>query len=111
MTKNELDAVAYAVRSKRKKKGKNKGYKYTYTTVWSGRVSRGEYASILRENDPREYGFFLCKLERFDFTEDRWWDTPSYREEAIRSYRDKIKSIRMLYGLSKSEVAEFMRVG
>lgn len=110
MTKKELDGIAYAVHTTKKKKGANKGYKYTYTTVWSGAMTRREYLSRLAEIDRKECGLFLCKLEHSDFTSDRYWDVPDYRDEAIRNYRERIKSIRMQYGLSKSEVSGFMRV-
>lgn len=110
MTIKELNGVAYAIRTTKKKKGANKGYKYTYEMVWSGRMTRREYLNRLEEIDRHKCGLFLCKLEHFDFTDDRWWDVPNYRDEAIKSYRERIKSIRLQYGLSKSEVSEFMRV-
>lgn len=110
MTINELNGVAYAIHTKAKKKGAGKGYKYTHTTVWSDRITRREYLNRLEEIDRRECGLFLCKVERDDFNGDRYWDVPDYREQAIRSYRERIKTIRMQYGLSKSEVSEFMRV-
>lgn len=110
MTKKELDGVAYAIHTTKKKKGANKGYKYTYTKVWSGAMTRKEYLIKFAEIDLRECGLFLCDIEHRDFTEDRYWDIPDYRDEAIRGYRERIKSIRLKYGLSKSEVACFMRV-
>lgn len=111
MTIKELNGVAYAIHTQKKKKGANKGYKYTYTKVWSGAMTRAEYLSKLADIDRRECGLFLCKVEWNDFKEDRWWDVPSYRDEAVKSYRERIKAIRMQYGLSKSDVARFMRVG
>lgn len=110
MTKQELNRVAYATRTKRKKKGAEKGYKNTYTLVWSGAMTRREYLDRLAEIDRRECGVFLCRLEAEDFRGDRFWDIDGYREEAIRAYRERIKQIRLTYGLSKSEVADFMRV-
>ena len=110
MTLNELNGVAYAIHTQKKKKGAGKGYKYTYETVWSGRITRKEYLNQLEEIDPKECGLFLCKVEHADFTEDRFWDMPGYRDEAIRNYRERIKAIRLNYGLSKSEVSKFMRV-
>lgn len=102
--------MAYAIHTKRKSKGAGKGYKNTYEKVWSDRMTRREYLNRLEEIDPRACGLFLCRVEHDDFTSDRYWDVPDYRDEAIRSYRDKIKSIRLQYGLSKSEVSGFMRV-
>ena len=61
-------------------------------------------------SDPRGFALFLCKMTRSDFVSDRWWDVPSYRDEAIREYRGRIKAIRVKYGLSKSEVSDYMRV-
>lgn len=110
MTVKELNGVAYAIRTTKKKKGANKGYKYTYESVWSGAITRREYLNRLEEIDRRECGLFLCRLERNDFTDDRYWDVPGYRDEAIKTYRERIKSIRLRYGLSQSEVSEFMRV-
>lgn len=110
MTKRELDRVAFATHTTKKAKGTNKGYKYTHTIVWSGAMTRKEYLDKYAEIDRHGCGIFLCKIEQDDFTTDRWWDVPSYRDEAIRDYRDRIKSIRLNYGLTKSEVSEFMRV-
>lgn len=110
MTIHELNGVAYAIRTEKKKKGANKGYKYTYTKVWSDRMTRREYLNHYAEIDPHGCGLFLCRLEQNEMNDDRYWDVPSYRDEAIKSYRERIKSIRMRYGLSKSEVSEFMRV-
>ena len=110
MTKKDLDGIAYAIHTTKKKKGANKGYKYSYERVGSGAMSRAEYLKRLAEIDRKECGLFLCGVERFNFTEDKWWDIPSYRDEAIKSYRERIKGIRMQYGLSKSDVTKFMRV-
>lgn len=111
MSRRELDGAAYATHASKKKKGVDKGYKYTYTTVWSGTMSQREYLDKLNEIDPRTCGLFLCEVEQSVFTSDRYWDVPSYRDEAIRHYRDRIKAIRLKHGLSKSDVTEFMRVG
>lgn len=110
MTIQELNGVAYAIRTTKKKKGAGKGYKYTYESVWSGAITRREYLNRMEDIDRRECGLFLCKLEQSDFTDDRYWDVPDYRDEAIKSYRERIKSIRLKYGLSKSEVSDYMRV-
>lgn len=110
MTIKELNRVAYAIHTTKKKKGANKGYKYTYESVWSGAMTRREYLNRLEEIDAKECGLFLCRLEQTEFQDDRWWDMPTYRDEAIKSYRGRIKAIRLRYGLSQSEVSEFMRV-
>lgn len=110
MTIKELNRVAYAIHTTKKKKGANKGYKYTYTSVWSDRMTRREYLNRLEEIDRKECGLFLCRLEQNEMNDDRYWDVPDYRDEAIKTYRARIKAIRVRYGLSKSEVSEFMRV-
>ena len=110
MTKKDLDGMAYAIRTTKKKKGANKGYKYTYVTVWSGAMTRAEYISKLAEIDRKECGLFLCKVEQNEMVSDRWWEGTTYETEAIRAYRDRIKSIRVQYGLSKSDVSDYMRV-
>lgn len=102
--------MAYAIRTSKKKKGANKGYKYTYQVEWSGKITRSEYLRRLTEIDRREAGLFLCKLEQNDFNEDRFWDTPDYRETAIKDFRDRIKGIRTRYGLTQKECLPFMRV-
>lgn len=96
------------VLAKRKKKGANKGYKETYVWQWSD--YRG-YMDKLRELFPTEYALMLCREERNDLMSDRWWDVDGYRAEHIRAYRDRIKEIRITYGLPKSAVSEFMSVG
>lgn len=96
------------VLASRKKKGAGKGYKETYRWQWHDYKG---YRNALREQFPREYGLMCCREERECFTADTWWDTPDYRDEAIRDYRDRVKAIRLEYGLTKSEVSEFMRVG
>lgn len=110
MTISELNGVAYAIHTTKKKKGANKGYKYTYERVWSGAMTRREYLERYERIDPKGCGLFLCRLEYTEFMDDRYWDVPNYRDEAIKSYRGKIKAIRLRYGLSQSEVSEFMRV-
>lgn len=106
MCKKELDAVAYVIRVTRKKKGAGQGYKMTYSREWSGVMTRREY---LNELEPRERGLFLCRLEREDMREDRWWDTDGYRDEAMRMYRGRISRIKARCGLTRGEVREFMR--
>lgn len=110
MTIKELNGVAYAIRTTKKKKGANKGYKYTYESVWSGAITRREYLNRLEEIDRKECGLFLCRLEHTEFTDDGWWRGTDYEAEAIKAYRGRIKAIRLKYGLSQSEVSEFMRV-
>lgn len=95
------------VLASRKKKGANKGYKETYAWQWTD--YRG-YMNALRELFPTEYALQLCREEHADLMTDMWWNVPSYRDVHIREYRDRIKAIRMEFGLSKSAVAEFMRV-
>lgn len=102
--------MAYAIHTTKKKKGAGKGYKYTYESVWSDRMTRREYLNRLEEIDCKECGLFLCRLEQTEMNDDRYWDVPTYRDEAIKVYRGRIKAIRLKYGLSKSEVSEFMRV-
>ena len=109
-SKQELDRVAYAIHTKRKKKGAGKGYKNTYTKVWSGAMTMREYLTYWAEFDPKGCGLWLCYVEHREWMEDRWWDYPEGRDKNIRGYRDRIKDIRQKYGLSKSEVSEFMRV-
>lgn len=111
MTKCELDAKYFETRTMRKKKGAGKGYKITYAVVWREGVKPRDYLNEFAEIDRKGCGLFLCKIEMEDFTTDRYWDVPDYRDEAIRAYRDRIKAIRLSHGLSKSEVTEFMRVG
>lgn len=110
MTMNELDGMAYAIREQKKKKGAGKGYKISYEKVWGGRISRREYLTEFARIDRIECGLFLCKVEHHEMTSDRYWDVPSYREEAIREYRERIRRIRAEYGLSKKQCEEFMRV-
>ena len=110
MTKKELDGIAYAVRTTKKKKGADHGYKFTYEKVWSGVMTRSEYLTRLEAIDARACGLFLCDIEHREMLEDRYWDTEDYRAEAIRAYREKITAFRRRYGLTKSEVARFMRV-
>lgn len=105
-----LNNEANGIKAKKKKKGANKGYKYTYKSVWSGRITRREYLDRYEEIDRKECGLFLCRMESADFSDDRWWEGTAYEAEAIKGYRERIKGIRMQYGLSKSEVAGFMRV-
>lgn len=109
MTKDGL-AYEYGsyVLASRKKKGAGKGNKETYR--WQWRDYRG-YRNALRELFPREYGLMCCREEQSDFACDTWWNVPDYRDEAIRDYRGRVKAIRLEYGLTKSEVSEFMRVG
>lgn len=111
MTLRELDAKYFTVRESRKKKGAGKGYKVSYDRVWTDGANPRQYLDELSQVDAAACGVLLCRAEFADMVSDRWWDVPSYRDEAIRDYRDRIKGIRLRYGLTKSAVAEFMRVG
>lgn len=110
MTLTELNGVAYAIRTERKKKGAGKGYKCTYRKIWSDRMTRAEYLNELCKTDRHECGMFLCKVEHAELCADLWWDTPGYRATHLQNYRRKITEIRKNYGLTSSEVSEFMRV-
>ena len=110
MTIKELNRIAYVTKARKKFKGAGKGVKYFYRTEWSGAMTRREYLTRLEEIDAKECGLFLCRLEQTEMHDDRWWDMPTYRDEAIKAYRGRIKAIRLRYGLSQSEVSEFMRV-
>lgn len=90
--------------------GKGKKDKLFHTVVWDESMKRNDFVNEYAEADPKGCGLFLCRVEWNDFTEDRWWDVPNYRAEAVKSYRNRIKAIRAKYGLSQSEVAEYMRV-
>lgn len=90
--------------------GRNKPDKKFYSMEWNPETTRRDFVDEYAKTDPKGCGLFLCKVEWNDFTGDRWWDAPGYRDRAVRNYRDRIKAIRMSYGLSKSDVAGFMRV-
>lgn len=68
------------------------------------------YKNALRELLPREYALLRCREEKSDLTSDRWWDVEGYRDEHIRDYRERIKELRLTYGLTRAEVAPYMRV-
>lgn len=91
----------------RKKKGAGKGHKENYEWRWNDRRA---YMDELRELSPRDYALLLCRDELDELLADTWWDVPGYRDEHIRAYRARIKAIRLEHGLSKSDVARFMRV-
>lgn len=110
MTLNELNGVAYAIRTTKKKKGAGKGYKCIHTKVWSGRMTRAEYLSEFARIDRKRCGLFLCEVEKNELTEDRWWDVPDYRAAHLQTYRRTITEIRKAYGLTSTEVSQFMRV-
>lgn len=92
----------------RKKKGAGKGYKENFGWRWRDRKG---YMNELRELFPQEYALELCRDELAGLMADMWWNIPAYREQAVREHRERIKAIRLEYGLSKNAVAEFMRVG
>lgn len=110
MIPSELTAKYYAVKTRVKHMGKNKKDKLFHTVVWNDSMSRRDFLNEYAEADAKACGLFLCKVEFNDFTEDRYWDVPEYRAEAVKSYRGRIKTIRTKYGLSQSEVAAFMAV-
>lgn len=94
-----------------KSKGADKGTKvYVTGFEFNETMRRADYLRELAEESRTECGLFLCRAEWQDMHDDRWWDVPGYRDEFVRTYREKIKKLRMEYGLSKSEVSEFMRV-
>lgn len=96
------------VEAGRKKKGAGKGYKVNYRREWT---NYAQYLRELRELSPRHYGLELCQNLYNDMNTDRYWDVDSYRGEALKSYRSRITSIRKEYGLTSTEVQQFMRVG
>lgn len=102
--------MAYSIRAKKKNKGADKGCKYTYTKVWSDRMTRREYLNRMAEIDRRECGLFMCKMEWMQWRDDRWWDNDTYREENLRYYRSTITSIRKEYGLTSSDVKQYMKL-
>ena len=110
MTANELHDKYYITRVSSHSKGKQGGKKVKVKIVFNESLKRRDYLKELEAIDRKGCGLFLCRIEQNDMNDDRWWDVPDYRDEAIRSYRERIKGIRMNYGLSKSEVSEFMRV-
>lgn len=110
MTKNELHDKYYITRVSSHSKGKQGGQKVKVRVVFNEALTRRAYLNELEAIDRKECGLLLCRIEFSDMNDDRWWDVPDYRDEAIREYRERIRGIRMNYGLSKSEVAGFMRV-
>lgn len=88
----------------RHKKGAGKGYKTEYEWRWTDRKG---YCEALQRNSPVEYGLMLCRIEHNGITDDKWWDTPSYRKIAIKDYRSRIAAIRKKYGLSYDSVKKF----
>lgn len=110
MIPKELRSKYYVTKVRVKRMGKNKKDKLFYSVEWNPSETRRAFLDEYNKTDPKGCGLFLCKVEWNDFTEDRFWDVPDYRDEAIRAYRKRINGIRSKYGLSKSEVADFMRV-
>ena len=110
MTKDELYTRYYVTRVSSHSKGKQGGKKIKVRVVFNESRTRRDYLNDLESIDRKSCGMFLCRIEHDDMTSDRWWDVPTYRDDAIRDYRSRINGIRQIYGLSKSEVAEFMRV-
>ena len=110
MIPNELRSKYFVTKTRVKHMGKGKKDKLFHTVVWDESMKRNDFVNEYGEADPKGCGLFLCNVEWNDFTEDRYWDVPEYRAEAIKSYRGRIKAIRAKYGLSQSDVAAFMRV-
>lgn len=52
----------------------------------------------------------LCREANELLNEDRWWDTPNYRNEHLADYRREITKIRKEYGLASDEVRRYMRI-
>lgn len=97
----------YALHRQKKFKGAGLGVKYTYTVHWNENRKRTDY---LNELCPKDRGLWLCKGEYAELCADRWWDTPTYRKEHLQTYRRKITAIKKEYGLTSTEVNQFMRV-
>lgn len=110
MIPTELRSRYYMTKVRVKHMGKNKKDKMFYSVEWNPSKTRKDFLKEYEKTDRKGCGLFLCRVEWNDFTEDRWWDVSDYREAAIKDYRGRIKGIRAKYGLSKSEVADFMRV-
>lgn len=110
MIPNGLQMKYFVTNTRVKHMGKGKKDKLFYTVEWNPERTRKDFVNEYGKADPKGCGLFLCRVEWNDFTEDRWWDVPNYRAEAVKSYRNRIKTIRAKYGLSQSEVAEYMRV-
>lgn len=109
--RSELFMRYFTPKVRTKSKGAGKGTKvYVDGYVFNESLRRADYLRELAEESRTECGLFLCRAEWQDMHDDRWWDVPGYRDEFVRTYREKIKKLRAEYGLSKSEVSEFMRV-
>lgn len=111
MIPNELFTKYYVPEVRTKKMGANKGTKvYVDGFKFDETKSRRDYLRELAEADRAACGVFLCRVEFNELTEDKWWDTPGYRNTHLKEYRSRITSIRKEYGLRSADVAEFMRV-
>lgn len=110
MIPEDLYRKYYVTKKRVKHMGAGKKDKIFYKVEWNEALTRRDFLVEFEEVDPKGCGLFLCRVEWNDFTGDRYWDVPEYRDEAIKSYRGRIKTIRAKYGLSQSEVAEYMRV-
>lgn len=110
MIPRELSEKYYIVKVHVKHMGKGRNNKLFHTVEWNPATSRRSFLTEYEKADRKGCGLFLCKIEWNDFTQDRYWDVPDYRDEAIRTYRKRIKDIRHRYGLSKSDVANYMAV-
>lgn len=110
MIPKELRSKYYVTKVRVKHMGKNKKDKLFYSVEWNPSLTRRAFVDEYAKADQKGCGLFLCHVEFNDFTEDKWWNVPTYRDEAVRAYRKRINGIRSKYGLSKSEVADFMRV-
>lgn len=109
MNINELNRVYFRHVVRTKSKGAGRGVKRIVTCEFDESRSRADYLRELAEIDRAACGRFMCEIERADLMCDRYWDVPEYRAEYLNGYRSRINRIRKEYGLSRAEVAEFMR--
>lgn len=110
MTPNYLREKYYLCKVSSHSKGAKGGKKVKVEVIFDESKRRRDFLNEFEEADAKACGLFLCKVEWHDMTEDRWWDVETCRADAVRAYRDRIKGLRLKYGLSKSEVEDFMRV-
>lgn len=106
MTERELRNKYFYYSEKTISKGVNR----TKVVVTSELRTGADYFAFVRELakiNPVSAGKIYCNIERDDMLNDRWWDVPGYRAEAIKDYRGRINAIRMKYGMSRAQVKEF----
>lgn len=107
MTERELWNKYFYYSEKSKSKGANKGRKVTYRPELRDGADYFAFVRELAKINPVSAGRIYCNIERDDMLNDRWWDTPNYRAEAIKNYRGRINAIREQYGMSRAQVKEF----